>query len=95
MIFTCIAKALVQLVVVVVVVVAVVLPVVVVVVVPLVIVILVPHVHIVEHLNSTNIGLQTGLYKVSCNLIFFPTIIFKKFDFLPKNVSPLPLFPTR
>ena len=32
------------------------------------------------------------MYKVSCNLIFFPTLIFRKFDFLPQNFSPLPLF---
>ena len=38
-----------------------------------------------------------GEYKVPCNFIFFPTLIFKIFDFLPQKFSPLPLwlFPTR
>ena len=38
-------------------------------------------------------GLQTGMYKVPCNLIFFPTLVLKKFDFLPQNFSPLPPLP--
>ena len=37
----------------------------------------------------------TGVYKVPCNLIFFSTPVFFFIYFLPKNVSPLPLFPTR
>ena len=36
-----------------------------------------------------------GVYKVPRNLIFFPTLIFKKLDFLPQTFSLLPLFPTR
>ena len=33
---------------------------------------------------------QAGVYKVTCSLIFFSTLIFKIFDFLPQNFSPLP-----
>ena len=36
---------------------------------------------------------NSGVYNVPCNLIFFPTLIFEKFYFLPQNFSPLPLFP--
>ena len=32
---------------------------------------------------------NTGVYKVPYNLIFFPIPIFRKFDFLPQNFSPL------
>ena len=42
-----------------------------------------------------NLIFLTGVYKVPCNLIFFPILIFKTFDFLSQNFSPLPLFSTR
>ena len=50
---------------------------------------------IIQHQTILNIDgnvvLDTGVYIVPCNLIFFPTLIFLKFDFLPQNFSPLSL----
>ena len=34
---------------------------------------------------------RSGVYKVSYNLLFFPTPFFSNLDFLPPNYAPFPL----
>ena len=38
-----------------------------------------------DDIDFNNLEDIAGMYIVPCNLIFFPTLILKKFDFLPQN----------